>query len=94
MKLDVIFYRLWKDYINQNPSAGKIYSLFIEEGENVINDHIAFRTLDYPEINIDAVAKSFIKNGYTAKGEYILKRSISLPDILNCPEIMQHHAYL
>ena len=93
MKLDIIFNRLWKDYITQNPSAGKIYSLFTEEGEKVVNDHIAFRTLDYPEINIDAVAKSFIKNGYTAKGEYIFKekhlfaRHFELPGDNTAPRI-------
>ena len=55
----------------QNPSAGKIHKLFTKEGETVVNDHIAFRTLDYPEINIDVVAKPFLSNGYVAKGDYI-----------------------
>jgi hypothetical protein len=70
MKLDDIFNRLWTDYITQNPSAGKIYDLFINEDEKVVNDHIAFRTLDYPEINIDVLARPFIANGYVEKGEY------------------------
>ena len=70
MNLNNIFDRLWTDYITQNPSAGEIYNLFIKEGENVVNDHIAFRTLDHPDINIDVVAKEFIANGYVAKGEY------------------------
>ena len=73
MKLDAIFNRLWNDYISQNPSAGKIYDLFINEGEVIVNDHIAFRTLDFPEINIEALAKPFISNGYIAKGEYFFK---------------------
>ena len=33
----------WKNYISYTPSAGKISKLF---GEEVVNDHIAFRTLD------------------------------------------------
>jgi Domain of unknown function (DUF1338) len=73
MTLDYIFDRLWKDYITRNRSAGEIYKLFIEEGESVVNDHIAFRTLDYPEINIDIVAQPFISNGYLPKGEYVFK---------------------
>jgi hypothetical protein len=73
MNLDSIFNRLWDDYIQQNPSAGKIFGLFLREGEVVVNDHIAFRTLDYPEICIDVLAKSFISNGYIAKGEYFFK---------------------
>ena len=73
MKPDAIFNRLWNDYISQNPSAGKIYNLFLNEGEVIVNDHIAFRTLDYPEINIEVLAKPFISNGYKAKGEYFFK---------------------
>ena len=73
MNLESIFKRLWTDYITQNPSAGKIYNLFLEEGEEVVNDHIAFRTLDYPEINIDVLAQPFLSNGYVAKGEYFFK---------------------
>ena len=73
MNLNIILDRLWKDYIGQNPSAGEIYNLFLQEGEIVINDHIAFRTLNYPEINIDVLAEPFISNGYMAKGEYIFK---------------------
>jgi hypothetical protein len=73
MNLERIFKRLWIDYVTQNPSAGKIYNLFLQEGEEVINDHIAFRTLDYPEINIDILAKPFLSNGYVVKGEYLFK---------------------
>jgi hypothetical protein len=73
MDLSLIFNRLWTDYTTQNPSSGKIYDLFLSEGEKPDNDHIAFRTLDYPEINIEAVAKPFLANGYVAAGEYIFK---------------------
>jgi hypothetical protein len=73
MKLDAIFDRLWNDYITQNPSAGAIHDLFISEGEKVDNDHIAFRTLDYPEINIDVLARPFVANGYIPKGQYDFK---------------------
>ena len=65
-----IFDRLWKDYTTQNPSTKKVYDLFVSEGETVINDHIAFRTFNHPLINIDALAKVFIKNGYILKGDY------------------------
>jgi len=73
MTTETIFIRLWNDYISQNPSAGKIYRLFLKEGEEVVNDHIAFRTLDYPEINIDVIAKPFLSEGYVPKGEYFFK---------------------
>ena len=73
MNLETIFNRLWIDYITQNPSAGKIYNLFTDEGEKVENDHIAFRTLDYPEINIEVLATPFLSRGYVPKGEYFFK---------------------
>lgn len=100
MKLETIFSRLWSGYISQNPSAGKIYKLFTGEGEKVENDHIAFRTLDYPEINIDVLAKPFIANGYVAKGEYFFKekhlfaKHFELKDDKKAPRIFISHLIL
>jgi hypothetical protein len=73
MDSDTIFNRLWVDYTERNPSVQKIVDLFDREGEIIVNDHIAFRTLDYPAINIDILARPFIEHGYTPKGEYIFK---------------------
>jgi hypothetical protein len=73
MKLSTLFNRLWKEYSTQNPSAGKIHDLFIKEGEEVVNDHLAFRTLDIHEIDIDVLALPFICNGYVPMGEYFFK---------------------
>ena len=47
MDLKTILNRLWKDYSEQNPSADKISGLFREKGESIVNDHIAFRTLEF-----------------------------------------------
>jgi hypothetical protein len=77
----------------QNPSAGKIHDLFINEGESVVNDHIAFRTLDYPEIGIDKLARLFVSNGYVSKGEYNFKekhlfaKHFELDGVENAPRI-------
>lgn len=69
-KLDEVFKNLWQDYISFNPHAKKIHDLFTARGETVINDHIALRTFDDPKINIEALAKVFVNNGYKPKGEY------------------------
>lgn len=66
----IIFNLLWKDYLQQNPEAKKIYDLLTAEGEKVQNDHIAFRTFDDPRINIDILAKQFLKAGYEHVGDY------------------------
>lgn len=65
---------LWKDYVDTNPSAQHIYTLFSAQGEKVINDHIAFRTYNHPSINIDTLAQVFTPLGYTEKGEYDFKK--------------------
>jgi len=65
-----IFNKLWDIYTSQNPQAKKVYDLFTARGENVINDHIAFRTFDDERINIDVLSKTFLQNGYEYKGDY------------------------
>lgn len=70
MKLENTLNRLWDNYAEQNPSAKKIHSLFTNEGEEVVNDHIAFRTFNHPLINIEVLSKPFTDMGYEAKGEY------------------------
>jgi hypothetical protein len=69
-KAQLIFDRLWMDYITRNPEVKKIYDLFISKGEQVVNDHIAFRTFDDIRVNIDVFSKPFIDAGYVYKGEY------------------------
>jgi len=93
MNLENILNRLWTDYSDQNPSAGKIFKLFTDEGETVVNDHIAFRTLDNPMINIDVIARQFINNGYVPKGDYQFKdkhlfaRHFELPSDITKPRV-------
>lgn len=70
MKKEDIFKRLWENYTALNPSVQEIHDLFTNEGEKVINDHIAFRTFNNKEVNIDMLAKPFLKAGYILKGEY------------------------
>ena len=69
-----LFDVLWKDYLEQNPEVKRIYELFVNEGERVVNDHIAFRTYDDPRINIDVLAKPFIEAGYEYRGEYVFEQ--------------------
>jgi hypothetical protein len=93
MEINSIFDRLWSDYISRNPSAGKIHDLFVKEGERPVNDHIAFRTLDYSEINIDSIVKPFIANGYVASGEYhfrdkhLFAKHFELPGSISAPRV-------
>lgn len=54
-----LFDTLWEDYSRRNPSAQKIHDLFTQRGENVVNDHIAFRTINNPLIGVDKLGEFF-----------------------------------
>ena len=69
-KAQLLFDPIWVDYLKQNPQVKKIYELFMGLEEDVVNDHIAFRTFNDPRINIDVLAKPFIEAGYEFRGEY------------------------
>lgn len=70
MSYQSLFSALWQDYIHRNPHASRIHRLFNDEGETIVNDHIAFRTFDHPEINIEKLASFFKGYGYEEKGQY------------------------
>ncbi|MBS3807206.1 MAG: DUF1338 domain-containing protein [Bacteroidales bacterium] len=74
MELQEIYKRLWNDYTSQNPSVGKVYNLFLYEGETINHDHIAFRSFNDHRVNIDVIARPFVERGYEARGEYHFKR--------------------
>jgi len=74
MTLQQIYNQLWTDYTTQNPSVSKIYDLFLDEGETIQHDHIAFRSFNDPRVNIDVIARPFIERGYEARGEYHFKK--------------------
>ena len=65
-----LFDALWSDYTQRNQAAQTIHDLFVAEGEDVINDHIAFRTFDHEKINVDVLSQAFINVGYRQMGEY------------------------
>jgi hypothetical protein len=70
MNYQQIFDRLWKNYSSQNPSVQEVFDLFVQNGEQPLNDHIAFRTFNDPRIGIGKLARVFLEAGYVEKGEY------------------------
>ena len=65
--IDTFLNELWENYISYTPSAEKISKLFDEE---VVNDHIAFRTLDLEQCNIFKQADYLQQFGYKVSGDY------------------------
>lgn len=70
MEKQKILDKLWADYTHQNPSAKKIYDLFKTSGEEIKNDHIAFRTFNDPRVSIEVLAAPFMAVGYEPRGAY------------------------
>ncbi len=70
MTIHSLLEKLWLDYSEMNRQAGVIHQALEARGENVINDHVAFRTFDIPKVGIDVLAAPFVKLGYKAAADY------------------------
>lgn len=68
--IDTLLDAMWRDYLELNPEARGVHELFTSLGERVVNDHIALRTFDLPEIGIEVLSRPFVELGYRARGEY------------------------
>ncbi len=71
MKPEQLFENLWQTYVQENPMAQRVYDLFTQQGNTVVNDHIAFRTFDDSKVNISVLSKSFMEFGYKKCGDYL-----------------------
>ena len=66
-RVNTLLNEMWENYISYTPSAKKISKLF---GEEVVNDHIAFRTLNLEQYNIFKQAEYLQQFDYKVSGEY------------------------
>ena len=69
-RIEDLFENMWTQYSQTHPVARKVHSLLHERGENIVNDHIAFRTFNISPIGLDTFIKIFTSHGYAIKGEY------------------------
>lgn len=70
MQIHDFFQSLWHQYIEITPQALFIENLFKENGETVINDHVAFRTFDRCSFDLQAFKRVLKHLGYHAFDEY------------------------
>ncbi|MFT6396460.1 MAG: hypothetical protein ACJAYU_001203 [Bradymonadia bacterium] len=68
--IEEFFAELWADYVCIAPSADVIHAMFREQGERVLNDHVAFRTFSGPQIGIEALEPHLIALGYRRHAPY------------------------
>jgi hypothetical protein len=73
MQIDQLLSYMWEDYCSFNPVANHIYKLLIQEGEVVVNDHVALRTFNHPRLGIEKMARVFKDLGYQEKSDYHFK---------------------
>jgi len=64
-----LFNNIWKNYLEVTPSAEKIHQL-LGSGNDLINDHVAYRTFNHDKVNIEKLAAHLIALGYKECGEY------------------------
>ncbi len=69
VKVTDLFDKIWQQYLTVTPSAKKIHHL-LGNGNDIINDHVAYRTFNIEKVNLDKLAKHFISIGYTECGQY------------------------
>ncbi len=64
------FEYLWQDYIQMAPQAAQLQRLFTERGEQVLNDHVAFRTFNLEPIQLTALEPHILAMGYRRFAPY------------------------
>lgn len=74
-QLDVFLNILFEKYRQQVPAVQKITAAMISTGmiagqEDIVNDHIAFRTLGLPHLGIRSFEKIFLHHGYVKRDNY------------------------
>ena len=70
LAIDGLFCKMWNTYSSLTPSASQILEFFKSRGEEVKNDHVAFRTLNDERVNIEKVSQKLLELGYVEGGEY------------------------
>jgi hypothetical protein len=62
--------RLWDDYIQMTPQAETIRQALEDRGEQVQNDHVAFRTFNIGPLRLEKLEPFILEMGYTRYEPY------------------------
>lgn len=73
--LNVILNSLFESYMKNVTDVGRITAALVDKGvvktqSDIVNDHIAFRTLGVEHLGIRSFEKIFLKHGYKKKDKY------------------------
>lgn len=72
-QLEAWLLNMWQDYCLMNPQSAAIEKLLKNEGETIVNDHIALRTFNHPSMDISVFANLIKDFGYSEKQHYEFK---------------------
>jgi hypothetical protein len=64
MDINYFLQQLWQDYTQIAPQAKALYQGFIRQGEQPVNDHVAFRTLNLSPVNLASLEPYLLELGY------------------------------
>lgn len=64
MHIDAFFDQLWQDYIRMTPQAETIAQALRQRGEQIHNDHVAFRTFNRGPISLAKLEPFILELGY------------------------------
>jgi len=86
------FAQLWRDYTTLAPSALKIHRQLEESGEQVKNDHVAFRTFNLHPVSLEDLEPFILSMGYARFEPYefpekMLRAWSYLPPTADLPRI-------
>ena len=70
MQCQAFFERLWQEYIAITPQAQRIHQLFLDDGNTIINDHVAFRSFALAPIAIADLEPLLLSLGYSFFDSY------------------------
>jgi len=68
-EVKALFNKIWSNYLEVTPSALRIHDL-LSSGDDLINDHVAYRTFNTSKVNLETLAAHLIALGYKEGGEY------------------------
>ena len=70
MQTETFFSNLWRDYTSLTPQAARIHRIFLEDGNSIVNDHVAFRTFNLPPVDIGSLEHNLLAMGYRRFTDY------------------------
>jgi hypothetical protein len=69
IEINALIEHMWQNYLQLNPNIRHIHQLLADANNGyLVNDHIALRTFNIDAVNIDSLARPFVKAGYRIGG--------------------------